>query len=182
MLVSTKLLRVKRHQASSSGPRLRSEPTTAMRSPGRARRSAAISSISRPDAKVLAPASNSISARIAILLRYRGISIKSRSDHGASQSVRLNCSQGPLGIISDVLSARQQIPLCYRFQRYAFLALPALWCVCSQFSRGYLSVGPSALLLISQFWCLPANRGTLRRRSCGATASGVFGLHWWTRH
>ena len=43
------------------------------------RRSAAINSISRPVANVLAPASSSMWARIAMLLRYRGVPIKSRS-------------------------------------------------------------------------------------------------------
>jgi len=61
------------------GPTLGSELTTATRSPGRVRRSAAINSTSKPDANVFAPAMCSMSALIGMRLRYRGILIKSRS-------------------------------------------------------------------------------------------------------
>src|SRR4029077_13122374 len=69
MVVSTKVLRVKRHQTSRSAPRSASLLTTARRSPGRHRRSAAISSGSRPVANDLAPASSSMFASLRI--RYR---------------------------------------------------------------------------------------------------------------
>jgi hypothetical protein len=57
--MSTKLLRVKRHHASSSGPMAGSPLITATRSPLRLRRSAAIKSGKRPEANVLVPASSS---------------------------------------------------------------------------------------------------------------------------
>ena len=60
VVVSISVLRVKRHQASRSAPILASRLMTARRSPGRLRRSAAISSGSRPEAKVLVPASISM--------------------------------------------------------------------------------------------------------------------------
>ena len=69
-VVSTRLLRVKRHHASSSGPMPGSPLITATRSPGRLRRSAAINSGRRPEAKVFAPVSSSIVACIAIASSY----------------------------------------------------------------------------------------------------------------
>ena len=62
--MSTKLLRVKRHHASSSGPMLGSPLITATRSPLRLRRSAAIKSGRRPEANVLVPASSSTFALV----------------------------------------------------------------------------------------------------------------------
>ena len=58
---------------------------------GRIRRSVAINSISRPVANVSAPASSSMWARIAMLLRYRGVPIKSRSKRSMPKCA-LNCS------------------------------------------------------------------------------------------
>ena len=68
-----------------------------MRSPGRIRRSAAINSISRPVANVLAPASSSISARIAMLLRYRGIPSNSRW----KRANRLSCCRDVDGTVGS---------------------------------------------------------------------------------
>src|SRR5262249_25045874 len=62
--VSTKLLRVKRHQASSSGPMLGTPLITATRSPLRLLRNAGIKSGRRPEANVLVPAWSSTFALV----------------------------------------------------------------------------------------------------------------------
>src|SRR5215472_10790719 len=66
VLVSIRVLWVKRHQASSSAPRSPSLLAIARRSPGEVRRSAAISSGSSPEENVLVPASSSTCALVVM--------------------------------------------------------------------------------------------------------------------
>ncbi len=69
-VVSSSGFPVNRHHVSNSGPTPSSSPTTATKSPGWLRRSTAINSGSRPDAKVFRPISRLTSALIAVRAFY----------------------------------------------------------------------------------------------------------------